>query len=95
MNYFIPMLLSLNLVNGNASSGQTRYQTVCIACHNTNPAEVGPIGPAIKGSSWELIFTKVTTGLYPLGYKPQRDTHIMPIFELTESDAKDLAEYLK
>ena len=34
-----------------ASEGRATYMSVCIACHNADPAKEGGLGPAIAGSS--------------------------------------------
>ena len=39
--------------------GRAVYVANCVACHNNDPSKDGPIGPAIKGSSKELIEARV------------------------------------
>lgn len=60
--------------------GRTVYMTTCVVCHHPDPKLVGPTGPEIHGSSLELIKAKLLKGGYPEGYKPKRDTHLMPTF---------------
>ena len=35
--------------------GRAVYVANCVACHNNDPSKDGPIGPANKGSSRELL----------------------------------------
>jgi mono/diheme cytochrome c family protein len=42
-----------------AERGRQVYQAQCIACHNTNPAQPGALGPQVKGSSEALLRAKV------------------------------------
>ena len=61
-----------------AVRGERVYLNVCVACHHGDPAEVGSVGPAIAGSSRELLEAKVVRGEYPPGYTPKRETAAMP-----------------
>ena len=45
-----------------AVRGERVYLNVCVACHHGDPAEVGSVGPAIAGSSRELLEAKVVRG---------------------------------
>ena len=74
--------------------GRAVYVANCVACHNNDPAKDGPIGPAIKGSSRELIEARVLRGSYPPNYKPKRQTKIMPQFPFLESEIAYVAAYL-
>ena len=61
--------------------GQSPFSsTNCVACHNNDPSKDGSIGPAIKGSSRELIESRVLSTSYPPNYKPKRLTKVMPQF---------------
>ena len=71
------------------SRGRTVYMTTCVVCHHTNPKLVGPTGPAIEGSSIELIKAKLLKGGYPEGYKAKRSTHLMPTFIEEHKDDVD------
>jgi len=51
--------------------GKSVYSTQCIACHNSNPKEAGALGPAVAGSSLELLQHRVVTGTFPPGYTPK------------------------
>ena len=45
----------------------------------------GAVGPAVKGSSEDLLRAKVVQGTYPPNYKPQRPTAVMqPMPQLAE-----------
>lgn len=57
--------------------GRSVYQSVCIACHNTDPRKPGSLGPDVWGSSRELIEARVMRAEYPTGYTPKRSTHAM------------------
>ena len=38
-------------LSAEAERGRQIYQSQCIACHNPDPSQPGPIGPAVRGSS--------------------------------------------
>lgn len=78
-----------------AERGWQVYQTQCIACHSTDPAQPGSLGPAIKGSSRELLEAKVLHGAYPPGYTPKRPTKVMTPIPAAAPDIGALAEYLR
>jgi len=61
-----------------ATRGRGVYMANCIACHNTNPRKDGNVGPALQGSSEELLRARVLEMRYPPGYKPKRPTKVMP-----------------
>lgn len=67
----------------------------CVSCHNIDPSKDGPIGPAVKGSSRALLEAKIVRGSYPPGYKPKRNTAIMPTQPALQSSIPDLAAFLK
>lgn len=74
--------------------GRADYIANCIACHNPDPSKDGPIGPAIKGSSQELIEARVLRSSYPPNYKPKRNTKVMPQFPYLKSEIPYLAAFL-
>ena len=78
-----------------AERGRRVYLSQCLACHNSDPAQPGAVGPKIKGSSRELLEAKVLKGTYPPGYTPQRATTIMPPQPQVAGDLDALAAYLK
>ena len=75
--------------------GRATYLANCVACHNNDPSKEGPIGPAIQGSSKELVESRVLTTSYPEGYKPKRPTKVMPQFPFLKEEIPYLAEYLR
>jgi mono/diheme cytochrome c family protein len=75
--------------------GRAVYVANCTACHNNDPSKDGPIGPANKGSSKELLEARVLSTSYPRGYNPKRPTKIMPQFPFLKDEIPYLAEYLK
>jgi mono/diheme cytochrome c family protein len=79
-----------------AERGRQVYLAHCIACHNTDPAQPGAVGPPLRGSSRELLEAKVVNGTYPAGYTPKRPTKVMvPITAVTPADVGALADYLR
>ncbi len=78
-----------------AERGRQVYLAQCIACHNTDPAQPGSLGPPIKGSSRELLEAKVLNGTYPPGYTPKRPTKVMVPIPAAASEIAALAEYLR
>jgi mono/diheme cytochrome c family protein len=66
----------------------------CIACHNSDPSKDGPLGPAVKGSSRELVEARVLRGEYPPGYTPKRPSKVMPTRPDLAPNVPDLAAYL-
>jgi len=77
-----------------AEKGRAIYLANCVACHNNDPSRDGPIGPAVKGSSRELLEARVLTSSYPPGYKPKRPTKVMPQFPFLRNEIPYLAAYL-
>ncbi len=80
--------------NTDAARGRAVYLANCVACHNNDPSRDGPIGPAIKGSSKELLEARVLSTSYPPGYKPKRPTKVMPQFPYLKNEIPHLAAYL-
>ena len=78
-----------------AERGRQVYQAQCIACHSTDPAQPGSLGPPLKGSSRELLEAKVLHGAYPPGYTPKRATKLMTPIAVAAPDIGALAEYLR
>ncbi|MBC7714303.1 MAG: cytochrome c [Rhizobacter sp.] len=74
--------------------GKGVFMSNCIACHNPNPSLDGSIGPAIAGSSLELITARVLTRGYPPGYKPKRTSGVMPDFPQLKNDIPAIHAYL-
>jgi mono/diheme cytochrome c family protein len=78
-----------------ADKGREVWLGQCIACHNSDPAKDGPIGPAVKGSSPELLEARVLRGEYPPGYTPKRASKVMPARPDLAPSLPDLAAYLR
>ena len=79
----------------NAGRGRQIYLAQCIACHNSDPALAGPVGPPVKGSSRELLESKVLKGAYPPGYTPRRPTTLMPAQLALGGEIDNLAAFLR
>ncbi len=78
-----------------AARGRQVYLAHCIACHNSDPAQPGPVGPPVKGSSRALLEAKVLNGTYPPGYAPKRPTKVMVPLPAVAPDLAALADYLR
>lgn len=74
--------------------GKAVFYSNCIACHNPNPTLDGSIGPAVAGSSLDLITHRVLTRDYPPGYKPKRNSEVMPDFPQLKDDVPGLHAFL-
>ena len=74
--------------------GRAVFLANCVACHNNDPSRDGPIGPAIRGSSRELLLARVLGSDYPPNYRPKRPTKIMPQFPFLRDEIPNLAAYL-
>lgn len=74
--------------------GRQAYLSSCIACHNVDPAKDGALGPAVAGSSLELLEARVLRGEYPDGYTPRRDTAVMLAMPFLEKQIPAMAAYL-
>jgi mono/diheme cytochrome c family protein len=77
-----------------AQKGRTLYSLHCIACHNVDPAKDGSLGPAVAGSSLDLLLARVIRGEYPPGYAPKRSTRLMQKLPMSEEEVKALHAYL-
>jgi mono/diheme cytochrome c family protein len=75
--------------------GRAVFLANCVACHNSDPSKDGPIGPAIKGSTKELLEARVLGSSYPPNYQPKRSTKIMPQFPFLKSEIPYLVAYLR
>lgn len=76
------------------AAGRTVYMGNCIACHNPDPNLDGSLGPAIAGSSQELIEARVIHGTYPEGYTPKRSSGNMVPLPYLRNEIPALAAYL-
>ena len=77
------------------AAGKKVYLTNCIACHNPDPKLDGPLGPAVAGSSADLLEARVVRGEYPEGYTPKRQTRNMVPMPYLQSKLPQLAAYLE
>lgn len=80
--------------NGNPKLGKSIYLSNCAACHNSDPAKDGSVGPAIQGAPRALIEARVLQAGYPPGYTPKRKTTIMPAQPYLKSAIPDLVAFL-
>jgi len=78
-----------------AARGRQVYLALCMSCHGPDPAQDGPVGPALKGASRELLEARVLHGSYPPGYPPKRPTNTMPVVPAAAADIPVLADYLR
>jgi mono/diheme cytochrome c family protein len=78
-----------------AERGRQIYLAQCTACHNTDPAQPGTIGPPVKGSSRDLLEAKILQGTYPSGYTPKRPTKVMVPMPQVAPELAALADYLR
>ena len=77
-----------------AARGRGIFMSNCIACHSQNPSQVGAVGPAIAGSSLELIQAKVMRNEYPEGYTPKRESNAMIALPYLEKEIPALHAFL-
>ena len=75
--------------------GRSTYNANCIACHAMDPAIDGALGPAVAGSSLELLEARVLRGGYPAGYVPKRPSRVMIPLPHLEPKLPALAAYLQ
>lgn len=80
---------------GDPTKGRQIWLGQCVACHNPDPGKDGPIGPAVKGASQDLLAARVVHATYPPGYKPKRETKVMPPRPDLVASIPDLAAYLR
>ena len=74
--------------------GKRLYLSQCVACHNRDPSKDGTTGPAIKGSSHELIESRVLRASYPPGYTPKRKSLLMKPMPFLRSAIPHLTAFL-
>jgi mono/diheme cytochrome c family protein len=77
-----------------AARGRTVYLAQCTACHATDPAHAGPVGPPVKGASRALLEARILHASYPPGYTPKRTSAVMQAMPQLASSIPDLAAYL-
>jgi len=74
--------------------GQQAYASNCQSCHGADPKKDGSIGPAVWGSSLELLTLRVMKAEYPVGYGSKRTTKLMVPLPHLEKDLPALHLYL-
>ena len=77
-----------------SARGKKVYSQNCIACHNPDPKLEGAIGPAIAGSSLELVKSRVLHATYPPDYKAKRASHQMPALPSLEPEIPALHAFI-
>jgi mono/diheme cytochrome c family protein len=81
--------------SGPLARGRQVYLTRCAECHASDPARNGPVGPAVKGSSRELLEARLLRGTYPPGYAPKWNTAVMQPMPALARSIPDLEAFLK
>ncbi|MES2856046.1 MAG: cytochrome c [Bdellovibrionota bacterium] len=76
------------------SKGRAVYQSSCTSCHSNDPKVDGSLGPAVAGSSRELLEARIMTATYPAGYTPKRPSLVMVALPHLKNDIDALAAYL-
>ena len=77
------------------ADGRAVYMGNCIACHALDATIDGALGPAVSGSSLELLEARVVRGEYPEGYEPKRPSRVMVPLPHLEPKLPELAAYLQ
>ena len=75
-------------------TGQRIYSTQCVSCHGPDPKKDGALGPAIFGSSLELIKTRIEGTEYPAGYTPKRTTKVMQPMPHLKGEIENIHKFL-
>jgi len=78
-----------------AERGRQVYIAQCTSCHATDPAQIGPLGPPLRGSSRELLEARILRGAYPSGYTPKRPSAIMQPMPQLAGSLDDLTAFLR
>jgi mono/diheme cytochrome c family protein len=76
------------------AQGRNVYAASCTACHNRDPAKDGALGPAVAGSSLELLERRIVHGDYPEGYEPKRKSKVMVALPHLKGEIESLHKYL-
>jgi mono/diheme cytochrome c family protein len=77
-----------------ARRGRQIYMSNCVVCHNPDPNLPGSQGPAIAGSSRELVEARVLHLSYPPDYTPKRTTHAMRAFPQLAGHIDEITAFL-
>ena len=78
-----------------AERGRQVYLAHCTSCHSSDPAQNGPLGPAVKGSSRALLEARLLRGAYPPGYTPKRPSAVMQPMPHLAGSLDDLGAFLR
>jgi mono/diheme cytochrome c family protein len=78
-----------------AERGRQVYLAQCTSCHSSDPAQNGPLGPAVKGSSRALLEARLLRGAYPPGYTPKRPSAVMQPTPHLAGSLDDLTAFLR
>jgi mono/diheme cytochrome c family protein len=78
-----------------AERGRHVYLAQCTSCHSSDPAQNGPLGPAVKGSSRALLEARLLRGAYPPGYTPKRPSAVMQPMPHLAGSLDDLTAFLR
>ena len=76
------------------AAGRVTYNANCIACHAMDPTQDGALGPAVAGSSAELLAARILRGEYPTGYTPKRESRVMVPMPHLQDKLPELVAYL-
>lgn len=82
------------LLDPAVARGKNVYAANCTACHNQDPARDGSLGPAVAGSSLELLERRIVHGDYPDGYEPKRKSKVMVALPHLKGEIESLHKYL-
>lgn len=74
--------------------GRKVYLAHCSSCHDADPSKDGTRGPAVAGSSAELVEARVLRAEYPEGYRPKRNSSLMQPHPHLADHIASLAAYL-
>lgn len=74
--------------------GRTVYAANCTACHASNPRLLGSQGPDVYGSSKDLLTARLLEAKYPEGYKPKRESAVMPAMPHLKNEIDALHAFL-
>lgn len=77
-----------------AAHGRRIYAANCTACHNPDPLKEGSLGPAVAGSSLELLERRIVHGDYPDAYVPKRKSKVMVALPHLKGEIESLHKYL-
>lgn len=78
------------------ANGRKIYIANCIACHSADTDQEGSVGPALRGSTFEILKEKLLHGRYPEGYKGKRPiSGSMPKYAFSDEEIRALEAFLK